>query len=62
MNDQSIQIKIGVIAFSTTVMLFMFYKVAANGSDGLGFGDFVVAFLLASVIGGAAFAVAMMKK
>jgi hypothetical protein len=62
MDDQSFQIKIGVIAFCTTVMLFMFYKVAANGSDALGFGDFFIAILLGSVIGGAAFAVAMMKK
>ena len=30
--------------------------------DALGFGDFLVALLLGSVVGGAAFAVAMMKK
>jgi hypothetical protein len=62
MDDQKNQVYVGVIAFSLTVMLYMFYKVAANGSDALGFGDFLVALLLGSVIGGAAFAVAMMKK
>jgi hypothetical protein len=62
MDDQGTKVKIGIIAFSTTVMLFMFYKIAINGSDALGFGDFLIALLLGSVIGGAAFGVAMMKK
>ena len=62
MDDQKNQVYIGVIGFSITVMLYMFYKVATNGSDGLGFGDFIVALLLGSVVGGAAFGVAMVKK
>lgn len=62
MDDQKNQIYAGVIAFCVVVMLYMIYKSMSNGLDGLGFGDFVVAFLLASVVGGAAFAVAMMKK
>jgi hypothetical protein len=62
MDDQKNRILVGVIAFNIVVMLYMGYRIAANGSDGLGFGDFFVAFLLASIVGGAAFAVAMMKK
>ena len=62
MDDQKNKIYAGVIAFCVVVMLYMIYKSMSNGLDGLGFGDFVVAFLVASVVGGAAFAVAMMKK
>ena len=62
MDDQKNKILIAVIAFNIAIMVYLGYQSMANGLDNVSFVQFVVAFLLASVAGGAAFAVASALK
>ena len=60
--DQKTKLLIAVITFNIVIMLYLGYQSMSNGLDGVSLMQFIIAFLLASVAAGAAFAVASMKK